>query len=189
MRKIIVTEFITLDGVIEDPGGSEEHPESGWNLSYMNEEAEQYKLEELKAADTQLLGAVTYRGFAATWPTINAGAFSDLMNGMKKYVVSSTMKPEELTWNNSRQIKENVVEEITKLKEEPGKDILVAGSSVLVQTLIKNDLVDEYHLQLHPIILGTGRRLFKEGLDRKDLNLKEVKALSNGLLLLTYSSK
>ncbi|HKX73016.1 MAG TPA: dihydrofolate reductase family protein [Candidatus Saccharimonadales bacterium] len=186
MRKIIVSEFITLDGVMQDPGGSKEIPRGGWNLPFMNEEAGQYKVDELLAADALLLGRVTYQAFAEFWPTANMGAFSDQINSMKKYVVSSTLTDEDLIWNNTTQIKHDVVAGLKKLKQSAGGPILVNGSAQLVQTLIQNDLVDEYRLQLHPIILGEGKRLFNEGLDQKTLGLVETRALNNGLLLLTY---
>jgi dihydrofolate reductase len=187
MRKLIISEFVTLDGVMQGPGNDEPgFPRGGWNPPYMDEEAGQYKLDELLAADVMLLGEETYRRFAASWPQIDIGPMSDHINSMKKCVVSATLKPEELTWNNSEQIKDNVVEELKKLKETPGKDILVYGSATLVQTLIQNDLVDEYRLQVHPVILGMGKRLFQEGLDQKALTLVEAKTTPSGQVLLTY---
>lgn len=185
--KIVVSEFVTLDGVMQGPGNDEPNfDRRGWNLPYMDEAAGQYKTDELLAADALLLGETTYLGFAASWPGIDEGAVSDQMNGLKKYVVSPTLEPDKLTWNNSVQIKNNVVEEITKLKQAPGKDILVYGSSVLVQTLIQNNLVDEYRLMVHPIILGEGKRLFQDGLDQKTLKLVETKTTPSGLVILTY---
>jgi dihydrofolate reductase len=190
MRKLVLSEFVTLDGVMQGPGNDEPNFERrGWNIPYMNEEAAKYKEDELLAADALLLGEITYRGFAKSWPNIEMGVISDRMNGMKKYVVSPTLKPAELTWNNSEHIKENIVEELKKLKAAPGKDILVYGSGQLAQALIQNDLIDEYRLQLHPIILGEGKRLFGEGLDQKTLEFVSAKTVSTGIVLLTYKFK
>lgn len=190
MPRIIVTEFVTLDGVMQGPGNDEpDFDRGGWNLPYMDQEAGKYKVDETLAADALLLGETTYLGFAASWPSIDMPPLSDQMNSMKKYVVSETLTPEQLTWDNTEQIKENIVETIAKLKQGPGKDILVHGSSVLVQTLIQNDLVDEYRLMIHPIILGKGKLLFKEGLDQKTLELQSTKTFPSGIVLLTYTNK
>lgn len=187
MRKLIITEFVTLDGVMQGPGNDEPNfDRRGWNMPYMDEVAGKYKLDEMLAADVLLMGETTYLSFKDFWPNVDIGAMSDQANSMKKYVVSPTLKPEQLTWNNSEHIKDNVVEELKKLKHLPGKDILVWGSAMLVQTLIQNDLVDEYHLQIHPIILGEGKKLFKDGLDQKTLKLVETKTTPSGLVLLTY---
>ncbi len=185
--KIVVSEFVTLDGVMQGPGNDEpDFDRGGWNIPYMDDEAIKYKTDELLAADALLLGEITYLSFAGSWPNIDMGAMSDQMNSLKKYVVSPTLKPEELTWNNSQHITGDVVEEIKKLRQAPGKDILVYGSATLVQTLIQNDLVDECRLMVHPIILGKGKRLFQDGLDQKALKLVGTKTTPSGLVVLTY---
>lgn len=177
MRRVVVTEHVSLDGVMEEPGQ--------WSFQFWNDEAAQYKSDELFASDALLLGRVTYQGFAAAWPTMtDTGEFGEKMNSMPKYVASTTL--EEVAWNNSRPIKGNVVEEISALKQQPGQDILVAGSGVLVHTLMQYDLIDEYRLMVHPIILGSGKRLFREESDTKTLKLVETKTFSSGIVVLTY---
>jgi dihydrofolate reductase len=154
--KIVISQFVTVDGVIEDPGGSEGFERGGWAFQFeRGPEGDQFKLDELMAADVLLLGRVTYEGFAEAWPS-RSGDFADKFNNMPKYVVSTTM--DEATWNNSTLIKDAVVE-VAELKEEHGGDILVNGSAQLVQTLTENDLVDEYRLMVFPVVLGSGKRL------------------------------
>lgn len=182
MRKIVVTEFISLDGVIEDPGGAENFKHGGWTRSYWGDEIGKIKFDELLAADTHLLGRVTYEGFAKAWPNAkDTGEFGDRMNNLPKYVVSTTLKKAE--WNNSTIISGNVVEAISKLKQQPGQDILVAGSATLIRTLIKHDLVDEYHLQVYPVVLGSGKRLFQDGIEKLALKLLDVKTSASGVYL------
>lgn len=177
MRKVIATEYVTLDGVMEEPGQ--------WSFPFWNDEAAQYKSEELFASDALLLGRVTYQGFAAAWPTMtDTGEFGEKMNSMPKYVASTTL--EELAWNNSRLINGNVVEEVSALKQQPGQDLLLAGSGVLVHTLMQHDLIDEYRLMVHPIILGSGKRLFRDGGAMKTLKLVETKTFSSGVVVLSY---
>ncbi len=178
MRKLVVSEYVTLDGVMENPGGS-------WSFQFWNEEAAKYKYDELFASDALLLGRVTYEGFAAAWPTMTGtGEFGERMNSLPKYVVSTTLS--DLTWNNSRLIKASVVEEIAKLKQQEGKDILVGGSADLVHTLMQHDLIDEYKLMVHPIVVGSGKRLFKEGSEKKVLKLIDTKTFSSGVVILSY---
>lgn len=185
MRKVVVSEYVSLDGVMEDPGGGEKTQHGGWSFQFWTDEAAKYKYDELFASDALLLGRVTYSGFAAAWPSMTDEAgFADRMNGLPKYVVSTTLQ--EVTWNNSRLIKGNVVEEITRLKQEPGQDILVGGSGELVQTLMQHNLVDEYKLMVHPVVLGGGKRLFRDGSAMQVLRLVESKAFSSGVVLLTY---
>src|SRR5258706_4967072 len=182
--KIIVTEFVTLDGVIEDPGGSEQTKHGGWSFKFSDDEAMKLKFEELFAADAQLLGRVTYEGFASAWPTMEGtGEFGERMNNMLKYVVSTTLQKAE--WNNSHIIKENVAKEVLKLKQQPGKNILVAGSATLIQTLIQHDLIDENRLLVYPIVLGSGKRLFQEGA-QTTLKLIESKSFDSGITFLHY---
>jgi dihydrofolate reductase len=186
MRKIIVSEFITVDGVMEAPGGEKSLGErSGWTFPYGSDEQMKFKHEELFAADAILLGRVTYDGFAAAWPNLTGmGDFGERMNSIPKFVVSKTA--EKLEWNNSTLIKENVVEEITKLKQMPGKDILVFGSAELLQTLVQNDLVDEYRLMVFPVVLGIGKHLFKDGDKKAALKLIGTKIFASGVIVLTY---
>jgi dihydrofolate reductase len=159
MGRIVVTEFISLDGVVEDPGGSENYAHGGWAFAFDRSEAgDTFKVDELDAADAMLLGRVTYEGFAAAWPNYPANPFTDKMNSVAKYVVTSTL--ESADWNNSTILAGDPVEEIIALKERVDGDILVGGSVSLVQLLIANDLVDEYRLMVFPVILGSGKRLW-----------------------------
>src|SRR5438067_4600738 len=144
MRKIIVSEFVTLDGVMEDPGGAEGFKHGGWTFQFGSAEQQHFKVEELFQADALLLGRRTYQGFAAAWPTMpGTGAYGERMNSLPKYVVSTTLNSVE--WNNSRLIQQNIAEEVSRLKQQPGQDILVFGSGQLIQTLMKHDLVDQYN--------------------------------------------
>lgn len=186
MRKIVVTEFVTLDGVMEDPGGAEKSKHGGWAFQFnRGPEGDKFKFDELLASDALLLGRVTYQGFAAAWPSIkDESGFADRMNGISKYVVSTTLQ--QAGWNNSHLIKSQVVEQVSKLKTMPGQDILVAGSGQLVRTLIQHDLVDEYRLMVYPVILGGGKRLFQDGSDPRALRLVEAKPVGSGILTLVY---
>jgi dihydrofolate reductase len=185
MRKLIVSEFLTLDGIMEDPGGSEGFEHGGWSFQFVNEEYVKYKLDEIFSCDALLLGRATYQGFADAWPSrTDDNGFADRMNSLPKYVVTSTL--ESLDWNNSKIIKGNIAEEVFQLKQQPGKDILVAGSCQLVHILLQHDLIDELRLMIHPIVIGNGKRLFKEGLTRKDLRLVESKMFNTGVVVLTY---
>ncbi len=173
MRKLFVTEFVSLDGVVENPG---------WTFPYWNDEIANFKGEETSASDALLLGRVTYEGFAAAWPeSKDEGA--DYFNSVRKYVVSTTL--DKVEWNNSTLIKDNIVEEITKLKQQDGKDIAVHGSIALVQTLIQHDLVDHYRLLIYPVVLGTGKRLFQDG-TTATLKLVETQSFSSGVAALIY---
>lgn len=158
MRRIVVSEFISIDGVFEDPGGAEKFKYGGWSMPYINDEFAKFKLEELQASDTLLLGRKTYDGFARAWPEQSGNEFSDKFNNMPKYVVSSTLKNAE--WNNSHIIGDNIAVEIAKLKEKKGDDILVAGSGKLVSFLLELGLIDEIRLLVYPVVLGTGKRIF-----------------------------
>lgn len=173
MRNIVVTEFMSLDGVMEAPA---------WSFRYWNDEIARFKGEESNAGDALLLGRVTYQGFAAAWPgSTDEGA--PYFNNVRKYVVSTTLDTVE--WNNSILIKDNVVEEIAKLKQQDGKDIVVHGSATLAQTLMRHDLVDRYRLLVYPLALGTGKRLFAEG-TTATLKLLESQAFSSGVVALVY---
>jgi len=184
MRKIVVSEFVSLDGVMEDPGGAEKSKLGGWTMQYWNDEIGKFKLEELFASDALLLGRVTYQGFAAAWPSrTDEQGFAQWMNSIPKYVVSTTLK--HLDWNNSRLIKGNLPDEISKLKQQSGKNILVNGSATLVHTLMQHDLIDEYRLLVYPVVLGDGKRLFKDGKNTK-LRLAETRTFPSGVVLLQY---
>ena len=183
MAKIIVTEFISLDGVMEDPGGAEDFKHGGWTFEIDRGEGDKFKLDETMETDALLLGRVTYEGFAAAWPS-REGEFADKFNTMPKYVVSSTLdKPE---WNNSTVLKGDVVEEVSKLKREQEGNVVVHGSRQLAQTLIENDLVDQLNLMVFPVVLGSGQRLFGETSDKKRLQLVDSRTVGDGVAILIY---
>jgi dihydrofolate reductase len=185
VRKLVVTEFITVDGVVEDPGGSEGFERGGWAFDFdRGDEGNKFKLDELLEAEAQLFGRRTYDGFAAAWPS-RTGEFADRINKSPKYVVSSTL--EEPPWENSTVISGDVAGEVSKLKAEPGGNILVAGSVQLVRTLLDNDLVDELRLMVFPVVLGKGKRLFDDGLGKSALKLVEARAVGpEGVVVLVY---
>jgi dihydrofolate reductase len=175
MGKLVVTEFVSLDGVFEDPGGSEQFEHGGWTFEYdRGEEGNAFKLDELMEAEVQLLGRVTYEGFAAAWPSRD-GPFAEKLNSDPKVVVSTTLTDPE--WQNTTVISADVAGQIQKLKDETGGTILVAGSGTLVRTLLEADLVDELRLMVFPTILGRGRRLFPDGIDRRKLELVESRTV------------
>jgi dihydrofolate reductase len=185
MGRIVVTEFISLDGVIEAPGGGEDYKYGGWTFEIdRGEEGDQFKLDETMSSAALLLGRRTYEGFAAAWPERD-GEFADKFNTMSKYVVSSTLRDPE--WTNSTVLSGDVVDEITKLKQEQDGDIVVHGSARLVQTLIENDLVDELRLMVFPVVLGTGKRLFGETTDKKRLRLSSSTVVGDGVAIQVYT--
>jgi len=186
MGKLVVTEFVSLDGIIEDPGGSEGTEQGGWSFRHPAPDSEQFKAEELRDSDVQLLGRVTYEGFAAAWPAMEeaTGDFGKKMNAMPKVVVSTTLT--EPAWNNTTVISGNVANEVARLKAEYDGDILVQGSATLVETLNEQDLVDEYHLMVHPVVLGRGKRLFGNGAAGTDLELVDSRKVGPNVLLLIY---
>jgi len=189
MGRVVVTEFVSLDGVIEAPGGGEEFEHAGWSFKFdRGEEGDRFKVDELGASDAQLLGRVTYEGFARAWPTMtDTGEFGEKMNGMPKYVASRTLTDAEADWNNSTVIGEDLRAEVEALKEQYEGDILVAGSATLVASLAKDDLVDEYRLMVFPVVLGTGKRLFGEGTPHATLCLVDTKPVGpDGIMVLTY---
>lgn len=181
--RVVVTEFVTLDGVMEDPGGAEKTPGGGWAFRFeRGSDGDQFKLDELMSADAQLLGRVTYTGFADAWPNItDEQGFAARMNSMRKYVVSKTLQTAE--WNNSVILRGNVVDEVRALKAQPGGDILVAGSNQLVHTLGEHHLVDEYRLMIYPVIVGSGKRLFPEGLPTTGFKIVEAKPTAEVLTM------
>jgi len=185
MGRIVVTEFISVDGVIEAPGGGEDYKYGGWTFEIdRGDEGNRFKLDETMSSAALLLGRRTYEGFAAAWPGRD-GEFADKFNTMPKYVVSSTLRDPE--WSNSTVLSGDVVDEITKLKREQDGDIVVHGSAQLVQSLIENDLVDELRLMVFPVVLGTGKRLFGETTDKKRLQLSSSRVVGDGVAIQVYS--
>jgi dihydrofolate reductase len=186
MGRIVVTEFVSLDGVVEDPGGSEDFKYGGWSFEFdRGDEGNEFKLEETRASAAMLLGRVTYEGFAEAWPS-REGEFADKFNSMPKYVVSSTLtKPE---WTNSTVLEPgDLVEAVSKLKREADGDVVVHGSVQVAQTLIAHDLVDELRLMVFPVVLGTGKRLFGDPGEKKTLRLVDSKVVGDGVVILTYA--
>ncbi len=184
MRRIIVSEFITLDGIMEGPGDVDSFEFAGWTTAYGNEKILKYKYDELVRGGSLLLGKNTYLGFASIWPTVTtAGKFGERMNAIQKLVVSNTLQ--DARWNNSSIVRGNILEGIKALKEQDGKDILVFGSALLVQALAEHQLIDEYRLLTYPVVLGAGKRLFKEKFGMK-LKLIEAKTFDTGVVLLRY---
>jgi len=182
MGRIVVTEFISLDGVIEGPGGDEDYKHVGWTFEFnRGEEGDQFKLDETRNSAALLLGRRTYEGFAAAWPS-REGEFADLFNSMPKYVVSTTLYNAE--WNNTTVLKN--IDDVRRVKDEVDGDIVVHGSAQLVQSLVENDLVDELRLMVFPIILGTGKRLFGDTSDKKPFQLTDTKTVGDGVSILTY---
>ena len=177
MSKVVVTEFLSLDGVMENPA---------WTFPYWNEEIAKFKYEELFASGAHLLGRTTYAGFAAAWPSrSDEQGFAERMNALPKYVVSTTLETGD--WNPTTVIRANLAEAVNQLRSAPGQDILVAGSATLVQALIAQNLVDELHLLVYPLVVGSGKRLFQEGTSMK-LKLAESRTFSSGVILLRYQA-
>jgi dihydrofolate reductase len=175
MGKLVVTEFVSVDGVFEDPGGSEGREHGAWTFEYnRGEEGDKFKLDELMGAEVTLLGRVTYEGFAEAWPS-REGEFADKLNADPKYVVSNTLENPE--WQNTTVISGDVVGGLNRLKDETEGTILVHGSGTLVRTLLENDLIDELRLMVFPTILGRGKRLFPDGIDRLKFNLTESRTV------------
>jgi dihydrofolate reductase len=178
MRKVIASEIVSLDGVVESP--------EKWSFQFHNDQMEEAIGEAMDASDAMLLGRVTYEGFAAFWPSQGDDqGFAGYMNNTPKYVVSRTLE-EPLEWQNSTLIKGNVAEEVVRLKQQPGKDVSITGSGTLVRSLLQDDLLDELRLMVHPVIVGSGTRLFEDGSDQKALQLVDSKTFSTGVLYLTY---
>jgi dihydrofolate reductase len=184
MGSIVITEFVSLDGVMEAPGGGEDYRHGGWTFEIdRGAEGDKFKLDEALNADALLLGRVTYEGFAAAWPS-REGEFADKFNTMPKYVVSSTLQNPD--WNNSTVLDGDLAQEIAKLKQEQDGDIVVHGSARLVQALIEHDLVDELRLMVFPVVLGSGKRLFGDTSDKKRLRLTDSKTVGDGVAILIY---
>jgi len=184
MGRIVVTEYISVDGVVEAPSGTEAFERVGWTDDFSRgPEGDAFKVDETMASDALLLGRRTYDEFARVWPHV-PGEFADRFNTMPKYVVSSTLESPE--WSNTTVLRGNVVDEVTKLKDRYGRDIVVHGSPQLAQTLIEHDLVDELRLMTYPVIVGAGKRLFAETSGKKNLRLVETRTFGDGVTVLVY---
>jgi len=188
MSKVVVSEFVSLDGVMADPGGAEGCKNGGWSFKFnRGPEGDKFKVDELHAADALLLGRVTYQGFAKAWPSIkDPDGFADTMNGIRKYVVSNSLKDSEATWNNTTIIRGDMAAEVAKLKARSGGDLLVFGSGKLAQGLAEHGLVDDYRLMVYPVILGSGKRLFADSGQMAALKLVDSRPAGDGIVMLTY---
>jgi dihydrofolate reductase len=186
MGKIVVTEFVSLDGVMEAPGGGEDYEHQGWTFEIeRGAEGDRFKLEETMSTDALLLGRRTYEGFAAAWPE-REGEFADKFNGMPKYVVSSTLK--DPSWNNTTVLDGDLAEQVAKLSETLDGEIVVHGSAQLAQGLLEHDLIDELRLMVFPVVLGSGKRLFSAEGGKKPLRLKSSKLVGDGVAVLVYEA-
>ncbi len=182
MGRIVVTEFISLDGVVEDPGGSEDFKHGGWSFAFeRGDEGNQFKLDETMGSDALLLGRETYEGFAKAWPE-REGEFADKFNTMPKYVLSSTLQ--DPAWGNTTVLEGDVAEAAERVKREQDGDVVVHGSVSVVQQLLERDLVDELRLMVFPVVLGAGRRLFGETSDKKTLKLTDLRSVGEGVAIM-----
>lgn len=186
MGRIVVTEFVSLDGVMEDPGGAEDFKHGGWTFEIERGDGDQFKLDEAMDAEALLLGRVTFEGFAEAWPS-REGEFAEKFNKMPKYVVSTTLKDPE--WNNSTVLDGDLAQAVSKLKGDVTGDIVVHGSAKLAQGLIEQDLVDELRLMVFPVVLGSGKRLFGAMSDKLPLRLADSKMVGDGIAILTYERR
>lgn len=182
MRKLVASFFISLDGVVEGPGPGDDFELAGWTMPYWDDQIGAFVQAGMEASDALLLGRVTYQGFAAAFAS-GTGPDAAVMNNFRKYVVSTTL--EQADWSNSTLIRGNVAEEVARLKQQPGRDIAMSGSGTLVQTLLDEGLIDELNLLIYPVVLGRGKRLFKDG-SNLTLKLKQSKSSSSGVQMLTY---
>jgi dihydrofolate reductase len=186
MGRIVVSEFVSLDGVIEAPGGGEDYRHGGWSFEIdRGPEGDRFKLDETIQAEALLLGRVTYEGFAAAWPTMQ-GEFADKFNSMPKYVISSTLGQPE--WNNTMVLGGDLVDEVSRLRDSLSGDVVVHGSARLVQGLLEHDLVDELRLMVYPVVLGSGKRLFGRTTDKKRVRLTDTQLVGAGIVIHTYES-
>ena len=186
MGTIAVTDFISLDGVVEDPGGAEDFEHGGWAFQFeRGDDGDKFKLDETMASEALLLGRRTYEGFAAAWPE-REGEFADKFNNMPKYVVSTTLSDPD--WNNTTVISGDVAAEVAKLKDEVEGEIQIPGSIQLVNTLLEEGLIDEYRLMVYPVVLGSGKRLFSDHSEMSRLKLRDTKTVGEGLVILTLDA-
>jgi dihydrofolate reductase len=184
MGRIVVTEFVSLDGIVEDPGGAEDYKYGGWSFEFSRgDEGDKFKLDEARDSDALLLGRVTYQAFADAWPSRD-GEFADKFNSMPKYVVSSTLENPE--WTNTTVLEGDLAEAVSKLRDQYGGDVVVHGSPQLVQALIDQDLVDELRLMVFPVVLGSGKPLFGNTADKKTLKLTDSRTVGDGVAILIY---
>jgi dihydrofolate reductase len=187
MRRIVASEYVSLDGVMQDPGGVGEFEHGGWTAPYWSDELASYKHDELFSSDGLLLGRVTYEGFAAAWPSMTEeGDYAERMNTFPKYVVSRTLT--DVKWANSHVLSGDLEKEVRTLKQQTGRDILIFGSGALVRSLARLDLIDEYRLQTYPVVIGSGTRLFGPDDEPKPLTLVDTKPLGSGVVILTYAA-
>jgi dihydrofolate reductase len=186
MRRVVAAEYVTIDGVMQDPGGVGEIERGGWSNPYWNDELASYQSDQLFASDALLLGRKTFTGFAAAWPGMEKteGEFAVRMNSLPKFVVSRRLK-EPLEWNGTL-LKGDVAEEVRKLKQQPGQNLLIYGSAKLINSLMAHNLIDVYQIMVHPIVLGTGNLLFEEGTAMTALKLTDSKTTNTGVVMLTY---
>jgi dihydrofolate reductase len=182
LRRIVAAEYLSLDGVSEDPGPAGEYEHRGWTVPYWNDEISTWQTDQLFASDALLLGRVTYDEFVASWPLRSGDPFTDRMNSLRKFVVSTTLQA-PLQWNATL-LDGDVVDAVAELKEQPGEDILIYGSGALVNTLMPHKLIDEYRLMIYPLVLGTGKRFFRDGGDKTALTLKRAETASGGVTML-----
>jgi dihydrofolate reductase len=188
MRNVVAVEYVTVDGVMADPGGVGEIEHGGWSNEYFNDELAKQQTDRLLASDALLLGRVTFEGFAAAWPSMEEteGEFAVRMNALPKYVASRTLE-EPLAWNGTL-LKGDLVEEVARLKQQPGQDVLIYGSSEVVNALHPHGLIDEYTLMVFPVTLGGGKHLFRDGTAKTDMRLTDSKATGSGVVVLTYQT-
>jgi dihydrofolate reductase len=187
MGRIVVTEFVSLDGVMEDPGGAEDFKHGGWTFQIdRGDEGNAFKLDETMASEALLLGRRTYEGFAAAWPS-REGEFADKFNNMRKYVVSSTLRDPE--WTNTTVLDGDPAAAVARIRDEHDGDVVVHGSAQLVQGLLEQDLVDELRLMVFPVVLGSGKRLFGDTSDKKSLQLVESRTVGDGVAILVYRAE
>jgi dihydrofolate reductase len=186
MKRVVAAEYLTIDGVMQDPGGVGEIERGGWSNPYWNDELAKYQSDQLFASDVLLLGRKTFTGFAAAWPKMEEteGEFAVRMNNLPKFVASRSLK-EPLEWNGSL-LKGDVAEAVAKLKQESGQDILIYGSGKLINSLLAHNVIDVYQLMVHPVVLGTGKRLFEDGAAMTSLKLTDSKTTNTGVVMLTY---
>jgi dihydrofolate reductase len=182
MRRIVAAEYLSLDGVTQDPGPAGEYEHRGWTVPYWNDEIAKWQTDQLFASDALMLGRVTYEEFVASWPLRSGDPFTDRMNSLPKFVASTTLQ-EPLAWNGTL-LKDDIVEAATNLKQQTGEDILIYGSGSLVNALLPHKLIDEYRFMVYPLVLGTGKRFFDEGNDKTTLQLKRAGTSSTGVTML-----
>lgn len=186
MRRVVAAEYVTLDGVMQDPGGVGEFEHAGWHNPYFNDEVGEYQDEQFSRSDALLLGRITFEGFAAAWPSLEQteGEMAVKMNRMPKFVASRTLK-EPLEWNGNL-LKGDLAEEVAKLKQESGQDLLIYGSGELVNAFLPHNLIDEFRIMIFPVVIGSGKKLFRDGGKKIDLALHESQTTKTGVALLTY---